>query len=269
MIKHDSFWQFIRNVKVVLGLNTIVVTTLAIISTYLCIYYNINIDFPLTVITIAVVFPIVFTIWSAYKRREVALSHYGTIKTICRSIYFASRDWIVDEDPKQSEQKTIEIKNTIKKVLTTTNNMLQADPSNRLDKEKAGYEAIDKLSKSINSFRWRGMAGWEVSRANAHLSKLISAFENLKHISQYRTPVTLRTYSKLFTYTLPIVYGPYFAIIITEQETNLSLAFAMPLLFSVVLISLANIQTQMEHPFDKDGEDDININIDKFMNNLD
>gem|GEM_PF-3245522 len=51
-----------KNVKLVLGMNTVVVTTLAIISTYLCIYWNINIDFPLTVITIAVVFPIVFTI---------------------------------------------------------------------------------------------------------------------------------------------------------------------------------------------------------------
>lgn len=100
------------------------------------------------------------------------------------------------------------------------------------------------------------------------MSKLVFAFENLKHISQYRTPVTLRTYSRLFTYTLPIIYGPYFATIVEEQHTHWSLAFAMPFLFSVVLISLANIQEHLEHPFDDMGEDDISINVDKFIGNL-
>jgi hypothetical protein len=36
----------------------------------------------------------------------------------------------------------------------------------------------------------------------------------------------------------------------------------MPLLYSFILISLNNIQEQLENPFDKVGADDININVD-------
>gem|GEM_PF-2751090 len=75
------------------------------------------------------------------------------IKTICRSIYFASRDWIVDEDSKQAQENNEMILSIIKKLLNTTNDMLQADPTNRLDKEKSCYKTIDNLSRAINSFR--------------------------------------------------------------------------------------------------------------------
>lgn len=159
MIKKTSFREFIKNVKMVVGVNNIIVTTLAIISTYLCIHFGIRIDFPLTVITIAVVFPIVFTIGSAYKRREVALTHYGMIKSICRSIYFASRDWIPEEEKAKTDENNEKLKNIIKNVLNTINIMLKADPDNRAKKEKNAYDAISYLSQAINEFRERGMAG--------------------------------------------------------------------------------------------------------------
>jgi hypothetical protein len=48
-------------------------------------------------VTIAVVFPIVFSIGGAYERRETVLDDYGVIKAHGRAIYFAARDWL--EDP--------------------------------------------------------------------------------------------------------------------------------------------------------------------------
>jgi hypothetical protein len=92
------------------------------------------------------------------------------------------------------------------------------------------------------------------------------AFENVKHIHQYRTPRTLRAYSKLFIYLLPISYGPYFAAI--AQEYSQGLEYLMPVLFAVVLVCLDNIQEHLEDPFDEVGEDDVVINAEKFVEGL-
>jgi len=43
----------------------------------------------------------------------------------------------------------------------------------------------------------------------------------------------------------------------------------MPILFSVILVCLDNIQDHLEDPFDLVGEDDIRINVSKFIASLD
>jgi hypothetical protein len=91
---------------------------------------------------------------------------------------------------------------------------------------------------------------------------MLDSFEGMKHIYEYRTPVTLRAYSKIFTYVLPIVYGPYFALLASDIPSYLF--FIVPFLFSITLVSLDNIQDHLENPFDMVGEDDVVINEKKF-----
>ena len=86
---------------------------------------------------------------------------------------------------------------------------------------------------------------------------MIIAFDGLKVIHHYRTPITLRAYSKVFIYIFPIIYGPYFAS--TFHDFSASLEYVMPVLYSFILVSLDNIQDHLENPFDEVGEDDIVI----------
>ena len=135
------------------------------------------------------------------------------------------------------------------------------------DKEEMEvYGNFSDLSTFIKEFRKRGLASGEVSRANQHLSKMIDAFESMKHIFQYRTPKTLRTYSKIFIFLVPIVYGPYFVHI--AGDLAIAVTLIMPVLLSIVLVSLDNIQEQLENPFDQVGEDDVKINAEKYITNL-
>ena len=122
------------------------------------------------------------------------------------------------------------------------------------------------MSIFIKKLRAQGLASGEVSRCNQFLSKMIIAFEDVKHIYQYRTPRTLRAYSKVFIYLMPILYGPYFAI--HSQEYAPQLAYVMPVLFSTILASLDNIQNHLENPFDQVGEDDVHIRAEKFAARL-
>ena len=88
-------------------------------------------------------------------------------------------------------------------------------------------------------------------------NEMVIAFDNMKVIHNYRTPVTLRSYSKVFIYIFPIIYGPYFASTFTEYDAHLE--YVMPVLYSFILVSLDNIQDHLENPFDEVGEDDIVI----------
>lgn len=95
---------------------------------------------------------------------------------------------------------------------------------------------------------------------------MIVAFENIKHIYQYRTPRSLKAYGNVFIILLPVLYGPYFAAI--SQEYTKGLAYLTPILFTVILVSLDNIQEHLENPFDQIGEDDVRINAEKFVARL-
>jgi hypothetical protein len=133
--------------------------------------------------------------------------------------------------------------------------------------EEAVYKAFSKLSLFIKTLREKGLVSGEVSRCNQFLSKMIISFENVKHIYQYRTPRTLRAYSDIFIVLLPILYGPYFAVV--SREFSRGLEFVLPVLFSLILVSLDRIQVHLENPFDQIGEDDVMINAEKFVSRLD
>ena len=52
----------------------------------------------------AVVFPIVFSINAAYRRREEALRYFASIKAHSAALYFAHRDWLPNEAPEHAER---------------------------------------------------------------------------------------------------------------------------------------------------------------------
>jgi len=255
--------KLFKSLILILNYKTIIITLLSLGATYLCIEYKWTADLPQTLIGIAVVFPIVFSIGVAYQRRENALKGYSNLKAHSRSIYFSARDWFDDENPKQLE----DCKKIILELLTFSKELFMAPINEKDFKEKQVYKKFSDLSLFIKELRLRGMVAGELSRVNQYLSKMIDAFESLKHISQYRTPITLRAYSRLFIIITPIIYAPYFAFI--GKNINLILAMVNPFLFSIVLVGLDNIQDHLENPFDQIGEDDIKIHAEKLIDNFD
>jgi predicted membrane chloride channel (bestrophin family) len=251
-----------RSLKLIFNYKTLIISILSVTSTYLCYYYNFFADFPLTLLGIAVVFPIVFSINSAYNRRENALENYANLKAHSRSMFFAVRDWV----PNSDKQFQYRFKNKLYNLLIDCRIMFNSDHTDDVHREAVIYENFSKMSKFIEECRERGMSPGEVSRTNQYLSKMLYAFENMKHIYEYRTPVTLRAYSKIFIFTLPIVYGPYFAKL--SLHMPYFMLFFVPVLLSFILVSLDNIQDQLENPFDLIGEDDVKINVGRFLNRL-
>jgi predicted membrane chloride channel (bestrophin family) len=245
----------------ILNWQTLIIIIISLAATYFCRTYNYTAKFPLTLIGIAVVFPLVFSINSAYKRRELALRHYANLKGNGRAIFFASRDWIENPDPIKKQ----ELKSVLEILFFEINKFLHHNNDNTKS-EVPVLSAFRKMSLAIKDFRAQGLSSGEVSRSNQYLSKMLISFEELKHIVQYRTPLTLRAYSKVFINILPVIYGPYFAEVTLDK--SLGMAFVLPILFSLILVSLDNIQEHLENPFDHVGEDDVSINAKKFIEGL-
>jgi len=255
--------EALKRVWLIFNLKTLGIAGLAALSTWLSFHYNVTADFPLTLITTAIVFPLVFSIGGAYKRREEALDQYGSIKAHGRAIYFAARDWLAEGNDPAKERVRDLMGQLLRECRTLFTGKLKDLPAN----EKHVYATFSELSSFIKTdLRGRGLASGEVSRCNQYLSKMILAFENVKHIFQYRTPRSLRAYSDVFIVVLPILYGPYFAHLALEFQQGLT--YLMPVLFSVILVSLDNIQMHLENPFDQIGDDDVLINAEKFVAGL-
>lgn len=254
--------KYISRIILIINWKTILITFLSIASTAFCLHYEIKADFPLTLIGTAIVFPIVFSIGGAYKRREVALDEYGSIKAHGRALFFAVSHWL--ENPPEALKK--ELKDNLELLMNSCKAVFSHPVSQLEQYEKEVYDSFHTLSLFVKKMRAHGLPSGEASRSNQFLSKMMISFERIKHIYQYRTPRTLRTYSDIFIVVLPIIYGPHFAESVTSYSYGLQ--FAVPVLFSVILVALDNIQSHLENPFDQQGEDDVHINVDKFIRNL-
>ncbi len=247
----------LKSFSLIINYKTFIVTTLSIISTYVCYRLNLVATFPDMLVGVAIVFPVVFSIGSAYNRRENALQRLADFKGHAVAIYFAMRDWTVDKN-NDLPQRTREL---IRELFQLMRDMLAETKMDRWhDNEVKLYGLFSKLSSNTMELRGLGVQSGEISRISQYVSKMIIAFDNMKVIHNYRTPVTLRAYSKVFIYVFPIIYGPYFAN--SFHSYSPQLVYVMPILYSFILVSLDNIQDHLENPYDNVGEDDIDINGD-------
>lgn len=254
----------LKKVAIIINLKTVIITAFAVLSTYVCGRFNVSAEFPMALIATAVVFPIVFSIGGAYKRRENALTKYSSIKAHGRAIYFASRDWLEKTD----DEVQGKAKQLMGELLIACRTLFACPVSEMDEHEENVYKLFSQISRFIKEdLRGRGLPSGETSRCNQFLSKMIIAFEDVKHIYQYRTPRTLSAFSDFFVSVLPILYGPYFVAV--SKDFSPGLTYVMPVLFTVILVSLDNIQEHLENPFDQIGEDDIAINAEKFVKRLD
>ena len=248
--------RVLKSFFLIINYKTLIITTLSIISTYTCYHLGLTAKFPDMLVGVAIVFPVVFSIGSAYNRREIALQRLADFKGHAIAIYYATRDWTTqkENDLPQRVRTLVSEMNELMRSMFTSDHQTTWD-----ENERKMYDYFSRLSGITMELRQYGVQSGEISRVSQYVSKIIIAFDNLKIIHVYRTPITLRAYSKVFIYVFPIIYGPYFAS--TFHDFSAQLEYVMPVLYSFILVSLDNIQDHLEHPFDEVGEDDIRIEV--------
>ena len=107
----------------IINYKTIIVTVLALVSTFICIRYNLTAKFPDMLVGVAIVFPVVFSIGSAYNRRETALQRLSDFKGHAVALYFATRDWTTQKEndlPKRSRKMIMEMIHLMREMFKTS-----------------------------------------------------------------------------------------------------------------------------------------------------
>lgn len=102
--------RVLKSFLLIINYKTLIITFLALISTYVCYHNDLIAKFPDMLVGVAIVFPVVFSIGSAYNRREVALQRFSDFNGHTITLFYATRDWPVDknhEDDIRIEEREI------------------------------------------------------------------------------------------------------------------------------------------------------------------
>jgi hypothetical protein len=97
---------------------------------------------------VAIVFPVVFSIGSAYNRRESALQRFSDFKGHAIAIFYATRDWTTDKEHKlpQEVRSLVTEMMAIMRVMFTSNNRTELQ-----ENERRIYAHFSKLSGITNA----------------------------------------------------------------------------------------------------------------------
>ena len=222
--------------------------SLAMLITYCSYYFDINFNMDLTLLSIAIIFPLVFSIRGSFRRREKALEHLSEFKSTLHTVgnFLLSKPELVDLYKKEVYTILLDINTTVLSHLSS-----HASNLNKVDKSMNQiYEfVIDKnetISRQIRDKVFRFMKDMHES------------VENLNSIHIHRTPISLKAYCLIFIYIFPLIYAPEIIKNVGPYELQW-IVYCIVFITQFILISLYNIQNQLEYPFDNVGIDDINL----------
>ncbi len=237
----------------IINIRTFQVLLICLAISFLVIQYRIKYNYDLTVISIAIIFPLVFTIRAAFRRREKALEHLSRFKASMLIVHYCFQ-----RSKKLTEEKKWVIRNMLVQIsdsLVTKLSKHSNDQTELRANLAAAFQFIQDHKEEISTS--------EAMKIFRFMKDVHTTIENLIAIDTHRTPISLRAYCQVFIYFFPVIYTP---ALLHRLEHNSPdwVVYALSVITGFILISLFNVQDEMEHPFDQQGLDDIRLSEFKF-----
>lgn len=234
----------------ILNYRTLITLVLSFVVPFVAYQFNIVYNIDLTLMSIAIIFPLVFTIRGAFRRREKALEHLSlfraALKTIENYIHLSER--LSKEDKADAQKRITNINDALYNHLTTV-----SEETHLFD--KAYQEFLNFINEKSEL-----MKGSIKEKIFRFLKDVMDSADNLIGIHSHRTPISLKAYCLIFIYIFPVIYTPTLINKI-GIDNPIWLTYFIVILSEFILISLYNIQDQMEYPFDDKGLDDIKLKL--------
>ncbi len=233
----------------IINKRTLITLIITLFVPFVCFKFSISYNIDLTFISIAIIFPLVFTIRGAFRRREKALEHLSRFRASKITLQN-----LFDENTKMDQDKKDIIASILIEISDKLVDHLSKDDhnTNQLD------ETINKIYLFVKTNR-EFFGGGRKEKILRFLRDVHESIDNLVAIHTHRTPISLKAYCLIFIYIFPLIYTP--TIIERIGVGPQWLTYFIVILISFFLISLYNIQDQMEYPFDRDGLDDIKLEV--------
>ena len=232
----------------IINIRTFQVLLICFVTSFLVIYYNVEYNFDLTVISIAIIFPLVFTIRAAFRRREKALEHLSRFKSALVTVNHCFQRCKKLEDEKKGviKKAILELSDALHLYLATP----KKDQVALRNSEDAIFQFIQAHKEEVSTS--------ESFKIFRFMKDVHTSIENTLAIDSHRTPISLRAYCQIFIYFFPIIYTPALLHRL-DNHTSEWVVYSLSMVTGFILISLYNVQDEMEHPFDQKGLDDIRL----------
>ena len=245
----------IKGLTAVINFRVFIVTITTLIAFYLCHTYELKIFVDFNVISIAIVFPLVFTITGAYQKRQDALKLLSDYRAnlVGISDYFKTVYKMPKENIKKFNSLLSSVSNSLYEMLT--------DKS-----QKTSVQEIRNIMRDIHGVIYENMSRFNEREKDSLIGskrEISRCIENLNALNIHGTPSSLRSYCLFFIYIFPFIYVPalFNHSFVEVTLTNQVIIMILSVLISFVLMALYNIQLYIENPFDQEGLDDIKTEI--------
>lgn len=202
----------------------------------------------LTLLSIAIIFPLVFSIRGSFRRREKALEHLSEFKSTLHTVrnFLISKPELIDLYKKDVDGILQNINTTVLNHLASSETCLIKVDQSMNQVYEFVIDKNDTISRQIRDKVFRFM------------KDMHECVENLNAIHIHRTPISLKAYCLVFIYIFPLIYAPEIIKNVGESQPHW-IVYSIVCITQFILISLYNIQNQLEYPFDNIGIDDIDL----------
>ena len=245
----------LKGLTAVINFRVFIVTITTLIAFYLCYTYELKLFVDFNVISIAIVFPLVFTITGAYQKRQDALRLLSDYRAnlVGISDYFKTVYKMPEENIKKFNSLLSSVSQSLYEMLT--------DKS-----QKTSVDEIRNIMKDIHGVIYDNLCRFNEREKDSLIGtkrEISRCIENLNALNIHGTPSSLRSYCLFFIYIFPFIYVPalFNHSFVEVTLTNQIIIMILSVLISFVLMALYNIQLYIENPFDQEGLDDIKTEI--------
>lgn len=259
-------------------------------------------------ISFAIIFPLTNSLNETFKRREQALRFLADLKAYLLGYFLAHRDWDWGKNGRQNLPKNhVQVMRFICcQMVCDMRDLLTAPSTSRqihLFTKKGRHQrqrmqsiqreitqrimlAFQRISMAVEELKYCGQPGNESSRMRQYITLAQKAWENLRYIKRYRTPVATRAFARVYIFLHPFFWGPYYSTLIAEMlqpldENDIKIptyhlimvnvyACLLSAFTSLAMMGLFNVRYRLEDPFCGDinaevaesnlGADQIQIN---------
>ncbi len=229
----------------------ILVQTVAIFFVYDAYKINIKVDY--TIMSIAIIFPLVFSITSAYQRRQDAIALYLEFRN---KIIDLTNIFYAVENVK--EKHYIKLFDSLQQVQNLLIKYLTENDAEKLfdeirEKRKEVLLIIDSHKKLFNEREKDSLIRVK--------NELFLSAEKIRGIKIHGTPISLKKYCLVFIYFSPFLYASQSILNLQDDFLTTLISLSFSLVVSFVLMALYNVQDYIENPFDQRGLDDLKIDL--------
>ena len=254
MAAHSAQGDRMRKYLEIVNHRTFIIVTLCIVSVYVCLRldYAYNVDW--IFLSIAVLFPLVFTIREAFRRRQLAIRVLSALKAAISAFYFG-----LENNVKMPIDEKHQINGLMRSLSVKFTDSLKDPEHHGMDEVRDIIRQIYAVSTPRN----------EAISSNASLKMMRvvqdiqESIESLHGIKIHGTPVSLRAYLLVSLYFLPFIFTPN--LVYNLHDDPRWLIYVLNSVNGFVLISLYNLQDLLEDPFDQMGLDDIKLDQFEFL----